>query len=143
MGELLRAGGVAVASHGEWTPAWSFSCSGERYILATWSRSLVPKPGAGADVFVDATCGPTDAPSVYDPGPGEVAARLTWSYLKRLVELKTHAGWLAALDASCFPKAPLSLYTIGPGDSMPWRALLWSSDTKHLAVLSRVDEPKP
>jgi hypothetical protein len=43
------------------------------------SRLLVPNPKAAAEVLVEDTWLPVDDDNEYAPGPGEVAARLTWS----------------------------------------------------------------
>ena len=62
---------------GELLPVCAFSCSDEMYSLVMWSRLLVPKPGIPEDNLVERTWTPTALLSVYEPGPGLVAARFT------------------------------------------------------------------
>ena len=58
-------------------PAVVFSWSAEMYTFAMWSRSELPKPKRGVLGLVLLACTPTLLIIVYEPGPGDVAARLT------------------------------------------------------------------
>ena len=88
---------------GDSLPKCIFSCSGEMYSLFCVFRVLAPKPAAPDEGLFEATCGPTDCRSSYDPGPGCDAARLEPSSLKRPPPAKVYVGWLALREFSCLP----------------------------------------
>ena len=69
--------------------------------MAMWSRLLEPKPKRGVDGLVELACMPTAAICVYEPGPGEVAARFTWSYTKRFALPKTQEGCSTVRELTC------------------------------------------
>ena len=83
--------------------------AGVKKSLAWCDRFDVPKPGSGADRFVEFDCGPTPLAALYAPGDGSLAALRRSGSWKRLLLPNTQLGESQLVDAVCLPMASRSV----------------------------------